>query len=326
MTMESIAPASPPHRDRSAATSTPPTEPIPVIPRVEFDYDVAIVGLGYVGLPTALALHASGARVLGIDASQARLDAIRAGDADLLEFDRVRLARGAARRAVHDHGRRRPARRGGRDRHLRADARSTSTSHPTSSILRAACATVVERAVAGQLVMLTSTTYVGCTRDLLVDPLAGSRARGRARHPRRVQPRAHRSGQRPVHATRTCPRVVGGATPSLRSRRAAALLGRSAHAVHPVALARGGRDDQAAREHLPRGQHRPRQRVRRHLPRARRSTSMEVIEAAATKPYGFMPFYPGPGVGGHCIPCDPHYLLWQLRAQRIVLAASSSRR
>ena len=44
---------------------------------------------------------------------------------------------------------------------------------------------------------------------------------------------------------------------------------------------------------------------------------MEVIDAAATKPYGFMPFYPGPGVGGHCIPCDPHYLLWQLRAERV---------
>jgi UDP-N-acetyl-D-glucosamine dehydrogenase len=44
---------------------------------------------------------------------------------------------------------------------------------------------------------------------------------------------------------------------------------------------------------------------------------MEVIDAAATKPYGFMPFYPGPGVGGHCIPCDPHYLLWQLRARRV---------
>jgi nucleotide sugar dehydrogenase len=44
---------------------------------------------------------------------------------------------------------------------------------------------------------------------------------------------------------------------------------------------------------------------------------MEVIQAAATKPYGFMPFYPGPGVGGHCIPCDPHYLLWQLRARRL---------
>ncbi len=46
---------------------------------------------------------------------------------------------------------------------------------------------------------------------------------------------------------------------------------------------------------------------------------IEVIEAAATKPYGFMPFYPGPGVGGHCIPCDPHYLLWQLREQRLEL-------
>ena len=53
---------------------------------------------------------------------------------------------------------------------------------------------------------------------------------------------------------------------------------------------------------------------------------IEVIEAAATKPYGFMPFYPGPGVGGHCIPCDPHYLLWQLRAQHQPRPAGRARR
>ncbi len=45
---------------------------------------------------------------------------------------------------------------------------------------------------------------------------------------------------------------------------------------------------------------------------------IEVIQAAATKPYGFMPFYPGAGAGGHCIPCDPHYLLWQMRARRLI--------
>ena len=52
---------------------------------------------------------------------------------------------------------------------------------------------------------------------------------------------------------------------------------------------------------------------------------MDVIDAAATKPYGFMPFYPGPGVGGHCIPCDPHYLLWQLRTEHIEPRSSSRR-
>lgn len=50
---------------------------------------------------------------------------------------------------------------------------------------------------------------------------------------------------------------------------------------------------------------------------------LSIIEAAATKPYGFMPFYPGPGVGGHCIPCDPHYLLWQLRARRVSSPSST---
>ena len=76
---------------RTSAEDQPETEPIPVIPRTQFDFDVAVVGLGYVGLPTALSLHASGARVLGIDLSERRLDLIRNGEADLLESDRERL-------------------------------------------------------------------------------------------------------------------------------------------------------------------------------------------------------------------------------------------
>ena len=314
MTIESIAPASPPHREPPAAHATPPT-PIPVIPRVEFDYDVAVVGLGYVGLPTALALHASGARVLGIDASQARLDEICAGDADLLEFDRVRLSEALLDEQFTVTNDADPLSEAAAivicvptpiDEHLTPDL----------DILRAACATVVDRAVAGQLLLLTSTTYAGCTRDLLVAPLedCGLRA-GRDIHvafsPERIDPGNDRFTHEDV------PRVVGGATPDCLDA-AVALIGRSAHSVHPVASLEAAEMTKLI-ENTFRAVNIALANEFAEACLAVDVPVMEVIEAAATKPYGFMPFYPGPGVGGHCIPCDPHYLLWQLRSEHIVL-------
>ena len=218
MTMESIAPASTPYRDRPAATSAPPTQSIPVIPRVVFDYDVAIVGLGYVGLPTALTLHASGARVIGIDASEARLDEIRAGEADLLEFDRVRLAEALLdqRFTITD------------DADLLAEAAAIVICVPTPidehltpdlDILARRLRDGRRRsAVAGQVLMLTSTTYVGCTRDLLVAPLeARGLTVGRdifvAFSPERIDPGNDRFAHEDV------PRVVGGVTPACRRDR-----------------------------------------------------------------------------------------------------------
>ena len=212
MTMESIAPASPPRRDRPAAKKATPPTPIPVIPRVEFDYDVAIVGLGYVGLPTALTMHASGARVLGIDDSRARLNEICAGDADLLEFDRIRLAEALLDEQFTVTNDADPLSEAAAivicvptpiDEHLTPDL----------DILRAACATVVDHAVAGQLILLTSTTYAGCTRDLLVAPLKNcGLTAGRDIHvafsPERIDPGNDRFTHEDV------PRVVGGATPS----------------------------------------------------------------------------------------------------------------
>ncbi len=278
-----------------------------------FTFDVAIVGLGYVGLPTALAIGASGRRVLGLDVSEARLAVIRAQEADLLDSDRERL-----RKALDDTNFVISS-----DLSLLARASSVIVCVPTPvdpylvpslGILRAACASVVEYAVPGQLLMLTSTTYVGSTRDLLALPLAD---RGLipgsdvfvAFSPERINPGDDAFSHEDV------PRVVGGVTPACGDA-AAALLKISTKLVHRVASA-----DVAEMTKLVENTFRAVNIALANefadICQALGMEVMDVIDAASTKPYGFMPFTPGPGVGGHCIPCDPHYLLWQLRKARL---------
>lgn len=278
-----------------------------------FDYDVAIVGLGYVGLPTALAYHAAGARVLALDASAPRLATIRSGRADLLESDRHRLARALTDRrftlTLDPAGIHRAAA-------VVICVPTPVDAHlvPDLTILRRACQTVVENAVPGQIILLTSTTYVGCTADLLVEPLAARRLEaGRnisvAFSAERINPGAELVPHDDV------PRVVGGATPECGAR-AADLLSRYAASVH-VVHSLGAAEMTKLLENTFRAVNIALANEFADICRALDIAVTDVIDAAATKPYGFMPFLPGPGVGGHCIPCDPHYLLWQLRGMRI---------
>lgn len=139
--------------------------------RKGFAFDVAIIGLGYVGLPTSLAFHAAGCRVLGIDISENRLDIVRRQRADLVDADRRRLAD-----ALEDPG----YATTGEIARL-SDAATVIVCVPTPvdehltpelGILRRACKSVVEHAVPGQVLILTSTTYVGSTRDLLATELS----------------------------------------------------------------------------------------------------------------------------------------------------------
>ena len=299
------------HRDRQR--TLPDTQFLPVIPRTQFDYDVAIVGLGYVGLPTALSLHAAGARVLGIDVSERRLNIIRNGEADLLDSDRERLATAMAGEDFVISG----------DTFLLADAAAVVICVPTPvdehltpdlAILRSACSMVVEAAIPGQLVMLTSTTYAGCTRDLLVKPLLQrGLVAGRdifvSFSPERIDPGNDRFAHEDV------PRVVGGATEACQ-RAGALLLGRYARNVHDVSSLEVAEMSKLL-ENTFRAVNIALANEFAEACQTLGLPVMEVIEAAKTKPYGFMPFYPGPGVGGHCIPCDPHYLLWQLRKEHI---------
>ncbi|MCX5399838.1 nucleotide sugar dehydrogenase [Streptomyces sp. NBC_00102] len=274
---------------------------------------VAVIGLGYVGLPTALALRAAGVRVIGIDVSADRLRDIRAGAVDLGLRDRERLTD-----ALHD-----PAFL------LTDDPRASSWADtvmicvptpvdrhqvPDLGMLAKACASAVAHAVPGQLLLLTSTSYVGTTRDLLLAPLAAKGMKVEADvfvafAPERIDP------GNATHGQDLTPRVVGG-----EGRRSTAsavsVLSRISPSVHPV-----GSPEAAEMTKLWENTFRA---VNIALANELADNCAvfgldprSVIDAAATKPYGFMPFYPGPGVGGHCIPCDPHYLLWQLKAERI---------
>lgn len=285
---------------------TPLTAPV-------FTHDVAIVGLGYVGLPTALAYHHAGRSVLALDVSARRLDDIANGAVDAIASDHDRLteALDSTRFELTSDVRR------------LASARAVIICVPTPvdahlvpdlGILGRACATVAAEAVPGQLLVLTSTTYVGCTAELLGQPLA---ARGLvvgedvhlAFSAERIDPGSTIVAQEQV------PRVVGGATPACLER-AVELLGRYADSVHPVPCLETAEMTKLLENTF--------RAVNIALANefADVCTDLgldvtDVIGAAATKPYGFMPFWPGPGVGGHCIPCDPHYLLWQLRRSHV---------
>lgn len=290
---------------------------IATVPRTVLDpgkvgRTVGIVGLGYVGLPTALALAESGSTVIGYDVSPTRLSLIGTGAVDLLDKDHQRLRRhgGSDRfRLTAD-----PAELAGMDTII-VCVPTPVDQHlvPDMGALSGACATAAQHAVPGQTIILTSTTYVGCTRDLLVRPLLDRGLRvGEdvfvAFSPERIDPgnAAHRHDE--------TPRVTGGVTTAC-SRRAARALRRTTEHVHELSSPEAAELTKLVENSF--------RAVNIALANEFADVAgelnldiVEVIDAAATKPYGFMPFYPGPGVGGHCIPCDPHYLLWQLRARR----------
>ena len=297
-------------RDVAAGTTTVRDSPSRA---PEFDFDIAIVGLGYVGLPTALSFHAAGRRVLGVDVSRHRLAVISEARADLLASDRERLTA-----ALADPGFEMTS-----DTARLSSAAAviicvpTPVDHylvPDLRILQGACATVVAAATPGQVLLLTSTTYVGTTRDLLVAPLmARGLTAGRdvfvAFSPERIDPGNDR------HAHEDVPRVLGGSTPACAAK-AAAILNGYAKNVHIVPSPDAAEMTKLL-ENTFRAVNIALANEFAEICQVMGMEVMDVINAAATKPYGFMPFFPGPGVGGHCIPCDPHYLLWQLRRERL---------
>jgi nucleotide sugar dehydrogenase len=291
------APALAPVADPTPATA-------PLVPPC-----VAIVGLGYVGLPTALALHGGGADVIGIDVSEPRLQAIRSHDVDLPAGDVARLGRALDGERLRLSSM--PAAIAAADAVIVCVPTPVDEQRrPDPRALRAACAAAVEHARPGQTLVLTSTISVGSTRELLVEPLAarGLRA-GRdvavAFAPERILPGDPTVDQHVV------PRVLGGATADC-AQRARKLLGPTTAHIHLVSSLEAAeltklyentfRAVNLAFANEMAG-------VCTHLG----LDPVEIVDAAATKPYGFLAHYPGPGVGGHCIPVDPYYLLEPLR-------------
>jgi UDP-N-acetyl-D-glucosamine dehydrogenase len=273
------------------------------------DSRVAIIGLGYVGLPLALAFSEAGLDVIGVDASVRRVDELRAGRSPIDDIDDARLQRGlgAGFRIVA------PA-----EASLEtADALFvcvptpiTQAKDPDLGPVLSAATLVREHLRPGQLVILQSTTFPGTTvgpfrAELERSGLVAGRDFDLAFAPERVNP-----GD-PASAAKTVPRLVGGTTPAATARSAALLRHINDHVVE---LSSPDAAELAKLlENIFRNVNIALVNQLALLCERMGVDVWEVIDAAATKPFGFMRFTPGPGVGGHCIPVDPYYLSWRAR-------------
>jgi UDP-N-acetyl-D-glucosamine dehydrogenase len=273
------------------------------------DRQVAVVGLGYVGLPLAIAFCEAGLTVEGIDTATSRVDELNAGHSPIDDIPDARLA-GALHRGLRVV----PA----SDAHL-ADADAafvcvptpiTATKDPDLTAVLRAASFLGERVRKGQLVVLQSTTYPGTTTGPFRTALeAGGLRAGTdfdlAFAPERVNP-----GD-PASSGRTVPRLVGGLTPAATAR-AAALF----RHVNDVVVELSSPDAAEMAKLLENTFRNVNIAFVNQLALLCERMGLdvwEIIDAASTKPFGFMRFTPGPGVGGHCIPVDPYYLSWRAR-------------
>lgn len=270
---------------------------------------IGIVGLGYVGLPLAVAFAEVGFQVIGVDVVQSKVDALNRGESyveDVPDSQLKPLVTDGRLRASSDYA-------------VLAEADTISicvptplrkTKDPDISYIINAAENIVKYGGTGKLVVLESTTYPGTTDEIILPSLLSN---GDvvgcdfflAFSPERIDP------GRTDYTIYTTPKVIGGVTPDCLEV-ALALYGTVVEQPVPVSST-------AAAEMV------------KLLENTFRAVNIglvnevalmcdklglnvwEVVEAATTKPYGFMPFYPGPGLGGHCIPIDPLYLSWKLR-------------
>ena len=271
---------------------------------------VAVVGLGYVGLPLAVEFAKAGFTVIGYDVSQRVVDLLNRGESHIQDVPAKEVA--ALVKAKKFTATTDDARLG------EADAISIAvptplgkTRDPDMSYVQAAASTVAKHSHTGLLVVLESTTYPGTTREVIQPAFT---ARGcvvgddvfLAFSPERVDP------GNPTYHTKNTPKVVGGITPACTDV-AVALYESCIDTVVRVSSTETAE-------------------LVKLLENTFRSVNIgmvnemaivcdklgvdvwEVIDAAATKPFGYMKFTPGPGIGGHCIPLDPHYLAWKMRS------------
>jgi UDP-N-acetyl-D-glucosamine dehydrogenase len=273
-------------------------------------FDVAIVGAGYVGVPLAEVFADAGQSVLLVDIQAERVAMLNRGESYIEDVPSERLQRLVQERrlaATTDYDALRDA-----DAILIALPTPLSKQRePDLSILEAAARQIGPRLRAGHLVVLESTTYPGTTREILqpiLEQTSGLRA-GADFHlafsPERVDP------GRTDFTTRTVPKVVGGIDDASLEA-AAALYGNAVETVHRVSSPEAAELTKLL-ENIFRSVNIALVNELAQLCDRMGIDLWEVIDAASTKPFGFMRFEPGPGLGGHCIPIDPFYLTWKAR-------------
>jgi UDP-N-acetyl-D-glucosamine dehydrogenase len=270
---------------------------------------VAVIGLGYVGLPLALAFARVGYRVLGLDVDEAKLTALGEGRSYIQDVENADVAAmvSAGRFSVSD------------DYDLLAnmdvilicvptpfDARKV----PDLSYVEAAVRGIAPRLQVGQLIVLQSTTYPGTTEEFVLPILEESGLTAGEDFYLAFSPERLNPGDKQFTVENT-PKVVGGLTPRC-TELAESLLGQLPASVFTVSSPRAAEMSKLL-ENIYRSVNIALVNELALLAERMGVDLWEVIEAASTKPFGFMPFYPGPGVGGHCIPVDPYYLSWKAR-------------
>ena len=272
--------------------------------------DVAIVGAGYVGVPLAQVFAEAGRSVLLVDRDAERVAQLNRGESYIEDVPSEAL-----KRLVDDHGLRATT---DYDELRDADAILIALPTPLSkqrepdlSIVNEATEQIAKRLRKGHLVVLESTTYPGTTREEVLPRLEASGLRvGRGLQPR-VLARARRSGPRRTGRRRTCRRSSAGSrrpAPSARPSSTASAV----DTVHRVTSPESAELTKLL-ENIFRSVNIALVNELAQLCERMKIDFWEVVDAAATKPFGFMSFKPGPGLGGHCIPIDPFYLTWKAR-------------
>jgi UDP-N-acetyl-D-glucosamine dehydrogenase len=272
-------------------------------------WDAAVVGAGYVGVPLAHTLAAAGRSVLLIDVAPDVVEALNRGESHIPDVPSAVLKPLVERgriRATTDYNEIRNA-----DAILIALPTPLSKQRePDLSILTSAVEQIGARVRNGHLVVLESTTYPRTTREVVLPILerTGLKA-GRDFHlafsPERVDPGNE------TWTTKNVPKVVGGITPAC-TERAAELYEGAVETIHRVSTPEAAELTKLL-ENIFRSVNIALVNELAQLCERMDIDVWEVIEAAATKPFGFMSFQPGPGLGGHCIPIDPFYLTWKAR-------------
>jgi len=280
---------------------------------------VGIIGLGYVGLPLSLLFAESGFEITGFDIDQAKVDALQAGRSYILRIpaSEIAAARAQGFAATSDF-----AQLAEQDAILLCVPTPLNAHHePDLSAVEGTARHIAPWLQAGQLIVLESTTYPGTTEDVLIPLLEAGNGRGL-----RAQARdAHTSEgafyvafsperEDPGNASvprREIPKIVGGHDP-IAARLASALYeGIFCRAVN-VSSTRAAEMVKLL-ENIYRCVNIALVNELKMLAMRMDIDIWEVIDAASTKPFGFQPFYPGPGLGGHCIPIDPFYLSWKAK-------------